>query len=158
MQQKLGKAPHETAIEDHTYRVFPNDLNSQGTVFGGLIMSIMDNLAHIVAERHSQKICVTASADSISFIESAGQGDNLIFKVSVNRAWKTSMEIGVKVISEHRNTLAQKHISSCYLTFVALDENKKPTLVPPVTPLDPKEVRRFEEAEKRRQDRLRHKK
>lgn len=158
MQEKLGKAPSETAIEDHTYRVFPNDLNSQGTVFGGLIMSLMDNLAHIVAERHSQKICVTASADSISFIKPAGHGDNLIFKVSVNCAWKTSMEIGVKVISEHRNTLAQTHIASCYLTFVAFDKEGNPSLVPPVTPQTDEEVRRFEAAEKRRKARLAHKK
>ena len=154
MQEKLGKAPSETAIEDHTYRIFPNDLNAQGTAFGGLIMSLMDRLAHIVAERHSQKICVTASADSISFIAPAREGDNLIFKTCINRAWKTSMEVGVKVIAEHRNSFAQQHIASCYLTFVALDDQKKPTLIPPVTPQTEGETRRFEEAETRRQARL----
>lgn len=153
-----GKKPSSTAIHDHTYRIFPNDLNAQGTVFGGLIMSEADRLAHIVAERHSGRICVTASVDSIVFHAPAGHGDNLIFKTSINRSWRSSMEVGVKVIAEERNTLERKHIVSAYLTFVALDDHGKTAIVPPVIPDSEHEKRRFEEAAIRRDYRIRQKK
>lgn len=76
MAKKEGKTVKSTAIQDHTYRVFPNDLNSHGTVFGGLVMSIIDRLALVVAERHSGHVCVTASADSI--ISSSPQAEGRI--------------------------------------------------------------------------------
>lgn len=129
-----GKKPSDTAIHDHTYRIFPNDLNAQGTVFGGLIMAEADRLAHIIAERHSARICVTASVDSILFHAPAGHGDNLIFQTMINRAWNTSMELGVRVLAEERTTMERKHIVSAYMTFVALDDHGRPARVPPVTP------------------------
>ncbi len=73
-----GKSPSSTAIHDHTYRIFPNGLNTQGTVFGGFIMSEADRFAHIIEERYSGKICVTASVDSIQFHALASHGDNTI--------------------------------------------------------------------------------
>lgn len=152
------KTPSSTAIHDHTYRIFPNDLNAQGTVFGGLIMAEADRLAHIIAERHSGRICVTASVDSIQFYAPAGHGDNLIFKSSINRAWHTSMEVGVKVMAEERTTMKRKHIVTAYMTFVALDEHGKPTAIPPVAPKSDVEKRRFEEAQRRREIRLNFKK
>jgi acyl-CoA hydrolase len=152
------KTPSITAIHDHTYRIFPNDLNAQGTVFGGLIMAEADRLAHIVAERHSGRICVTASVDSIQFHAPAGHGDNLIFKSSINRAWHTSMEVGVKVMAEERTTMERKHIVTAYLTFVALDDYGRPTGVPPVSPKTAVQKRRFDEADKRRAARISFKK
>jgi acyl-CoA hydrolase len=152
-----GKKPSETSIHDHTYRIFPNDLNAQGTVFGGLIMAEADRLAHIVAERHSAKICVTASVDSILFHAPAGHGDNLIFQTTINRSWNSSMEVGVKILAEERTTMNRKHIVSAYLTFVALDNHGKPTVVPPVIPSTEVEKRRFEEADLRRSNRISHK-
>ena len=152
-----GKKPSETSIHDHTYRIFPNDLNAQGTVFGGLIMSEADRLAHIIAERHSGKICVTASVDSILFHAPAGHGDNLIFQTAINRSWNTSMEVGVKVLAENRTTMDRKHIVSAYLTFVALDRDGNPTQVPCVIPTTELEKRRFEEADLRRSQRISHK-
>jgi len=151
----MGKAPSKTAVEDNTYRIFPNDLNSKGTVFGGLIMAQIDRVAAVVAERHSERVCVTASVDAISFLAPAGRGENLIFKASINRAWRTSMEIGVKVIAEDNlKTTKQRHIVSAYLTFVALDDNDRPTKVPPVEPKTESEKRRFAEAEIRRNHRF----
>lgn len=154
----IGRKVSESAIEDHTYRIFPNDLNSLGTVFGGLIMSIIDRLALVVAERHSGHTCVTASVDAINFLAPAGGGDNLIFRVAINRAWGSSMEIGVRVIAEEDKTGIKKHIVSAYLTFVALDTQKQPTTIPTVLTETKEEKRRYKEAEIRRAARIRRKK
>lgn len=155
MSKLSGKHPSETMISDHTYRIFSNDLNSQGTVFGGLIMAILDRVALVIAERHSGKICVTVSVDSINFLKPAGKGDNLIFKASINRAWNSSMEIGAKVLAEHSTGGEEiDHIVSAYFTFVALDEHKRPAKVPPVIPVTKTEKRRYEEAAMRRKKRI----
>lgn len=149
---KPEKVSH-SAVDNHTYKVFPNDLNSYGTAFGGMIMAICDRTALVVAERHSRKTCVTASVDSMHFLRPAGQGDILLFSAAINRAWRTSMEIGVKVIAEHFETGERRHILSAYFTFIAIDENKEPTEVPQVIPETPLEKRRYEEANLRRESR-----
>ncbi|MCH9614089.1 MAG: hypothetical protein SP1CHLAM54_10990 [Chlamydiia bacterium] len=146
------KKPSETQITDHTYRVFPNDLNSLGTVFGGLIMSTIDRLALVVAERHSGNTCVTASVDSVHFLAPAGRGDNLIFQVTCNRAWNSSMELGCRVVAERDGQ--ETHIVSAYLTFVALDKHNHPAKVPVLEPVSDAEKRRFEEAGLRRANRI----
>ena len=152
--KKLNPKPvKNSAVDNHTYKVFPNDLNSYGTAFGGMIMAICDRTALVVAERHSKKTCVTASVDSMHFLRPAGQGDILLFSAAVNRTWTTSMEIGVKVVAEHYETGAKKHILSAYFTFIALDENKKPVEVPAVIPETRVEKQRFEEANDRRERR-----
>lgn len=147
------KTVRESAVIDHTYKIFPNDLNSYDTVFGGLIMAILDRTALVVAERHSQRTCVTASVDSMHFLNPAGKGDILLFSASINRAWRSSMEIGVKVVAEHYQTREKRHILSAYFTFVALDENKQAVEVPQVIPETPIEKRRYDEADFRRERR-----
>lgn len=149
-----AKTVAQSAVENHTYKVFPNDLNSYGTAFGGMIMGICDRVALVVAERHSGKTCVTGSVDSMHFLRSAGQGDILLFSAAINHAWKTSMEIGVKVEAEHYATGEKRHILSAYFTFIAVDENKKPSPVPPIKPATPIEKRRYEEADNRRNRRI----
>jgi acyl-CoA hydrolase len=153
MEKLAAKPVADSAVDNHTYKVFPNDLNSYGTAFGGMIMAICDRTALVVAERHSKKTCVTASVDSMHFLRPAGQGDILLFSAAINRAWTTSMEIGVKVVAEHYETGERRHILSAYFTFIALDQNKKPTEVAQVIPQTVLEKRRYKEANDRRERR-----
>ena len=149
-----GKAPAESAVEQNVYKVFPNDLNSEYTVFGGLVMGLCDRTALIVAERHSGGACVTAAVDSLNFLAPARAGETLIIKSAVNRAWRSSMEIGVRVAAENSHTGERRHVVSAYLTFVALDASGRPTAVPEILPQTEAERRRYEEAESRREARL----
>lgn len=149
-----GKSPAESAVRQNVYKIFPNDLNSEHTVFGGLVMGLCDRTALIVAERHSGTTCVTAAVDSLNFLAPARSGETLIVRSSVNRAWRSSMEIGVHVAAENSHTGDTRHVVSAYLTFVALDNDGKPTPVPPVLPATNEEKRRFEQAGLRRELRL----
>ena len=148
-----GKPVSASAITDQVVEVFPNDLNPHGTLFGGRLMQLVDNLAAIVAKRHSGHVCVTLGIDSVRFLNPARHGDILVCKASVNKTWHTSMEIGVKVIAEDFRTLDQKDILSAYFTFIALDQNKKPIEVPQVIPETILEKRRNKEANDRRERR-----
>jgi len=149
-----GKGPSESAVDHNVYKVFPNDLNSKYTVFGGLVMSLCDRTALIVAERHAGCACVTAAVDSLNFVAPARAGDTLLIRASVNRAWRSSMEIGVHVSAEHSHTGESRHVVSAYLTFVALGEDGKPRPVPAVVPESPVEQRRFDDAGNRRDQRI----
>lgn len=144
----------ESAINDQTAIVFPNDLNSFGTLFGGRVMEMGDRTAAVVAKRHSGRGCVTLAIDSVVFHAPARHGDILVFKAAVNRSWCTSMEVGLKVLAEDFRTGQRRHIVSAYFTFVAVDENLRPTPVPQVIPQSEDEKRRYEQADARRQRRL----
>lgn len=149
-----GKRPSESAVEQNVYKIFPNDLNSDYTVFGGLVMGLCDRTALIVAERHSGHSCVTAAVDSLNFLAPARSGETLVVKAAVNRAWRSSMEIGVHVVAEDSFRGDTRHVVSAYFTFVALDKNGSPTTVPPVLAETAIERRRFEAAAERRNARL----
>jgi acyl-CoA hydrolase len=149
-----GKSVSSSAVIDQVIEVFPNDLNSHGTLFGGRLMQIVDMLAAIVAKRHSGKVSVTLGIDSVRFLSPARRGDILVCKASVNKTWRTSMEIGVKVFAEDFRTLEQKHILSAYFTFVAMGDDDKPAEIIPVVPESIEEIRRYREAEERRKARL----
>ena len=143
-------------VIDQVVEVFPNDLNPHGTLFGGRVLQIIDTLAAIVAKRHSGKVCVTLGIDSVRFLNPAHHGDILVCQASVNRTWRTSMEIGVKVLAEDFRTLKQKQILSAYFTFVAVDDHHKPIEVIPVIPETEIQKMRYEQAEERRQRRLKY--
>jgi acyl-CoA hydrolase len=140
-----GKPVSLSAINDQTSVVFPNDLNIYGTLFGGRLLELGDWICGVVAKRHSGKVSVTLAIDSVKFHAPAKSGDTLVFKAAINRSWHTSMEIGLKVFAEDYKTLERKHIFSAYFTFVALDDHLKPSEV---------EKRRYQDAEKRRNHRL----
>lgn len=156
-EERLRPRPvSASAVREQVYKVFPNDLNQHSTVFGGLIMALMDRVASVVSERHADSVCVTVGVDAVHFLAPAVGGDTLILQASVNRAWSSSMEIGVRVEAERVGEVGRRHILSAYLTFVAMDENRRPRPVPPVVPQSADEVRRYDEAELRRANRLAH--
>lgn len=154
MAERPAKPVSASAVDQHVYKVFPNDMNSHNTVFGGMIMAKCDRLALVVAERHSAHVCVTAAVDSIYFRAPAKGNDTLLFNLSLNRSWGSSMEIGARVEAENSYTGEVRHILSAYFTFVALDENGKPVDVPQVTPETDEQKRRFDNAGIRREGRL----
>ena len=146
-----------TAKESHvvmTEVVYPSHTNAIDTVFGGVVMSWVDIAGSISAIRYCGKNVVTASMDDVHFIAPAYKGDIINIRASVNYVHKTSMEVGVRVDSENPITGVFQHIVSAYLTFVALDKNKKPTLLPPLKPVTDIEKTRFKQAEVRRSRRL----
>lgn len=136
--------------------VLPQHTNSLGSVFGGTIMSWIDICAAIAAQRHCRKLCVTASVDALQFVAPVFKGWVVNLKASVNYAGRTSMEVGVRVDAEDPQSGQTFHTASAYLTFVALGEDRRPTDVPPVLPETDEQKRRFEQAQKRRSDRLKN--
>lgn len=145
-----------STVREQVYMVFPNDLNSNDTVFGGLIVAQLDRFAAVAADRHAGGVCVTVGIDAVHFIAPARRGDVLVFNAAVNRAWGTSMEVGCRVEAEAIGGGPRRHIVSAYLTFVAMDADNRPRKVPAVLPETAEEKHRYEEAQLRRELRLRH--
>ena len=145
-----------STVLEQVYMVFPNDLNSNDTVFGGLIMAQMDRYAAVCADRHAGGVCVTVGVDAVHFIAPAGKGDVLIFNAAVNRAWNSSMEVGCKVEAIKVGGGERRRILSAYLTFVAQGAPGVSRRVPPVVPETRIEKIRYSEAQLRRELRLKH--
>ncbi len=137
-----------------TQLVLPNDTNGLGNLLGGTLMHWIDIAAAIAAQRHADRVCVTASVDEINFHHPIRLGDVVTLQASVNRAFRTSMEIGVVVTAESRSGHNTRRANNAYLTFVAIDESGKPVDVPGVIPESQDEIRRFDEALVRRERRL----
>lgn len=117
-----------------TSRVFPNDVNNHNTLFGGRLMSDVDQVASISAARHSRRECVTASTDSVDFLHPIRPTDSVCYESYVTWTGRTSMEVFVKIIAEDLKSAERRVAATAFITFVALDEQKKPTEVPPVIP------------------------
>ena len=130
------------------------DANSAGFVHGGVVMRLCDEAAGIAAIRHSGCRVVTAGMDRMTFLLPIHIGELLTCSAMVNAAWRTSMEVGVRVEAESPREGSKRHTSTAYLTMVALDERGKPTPVPPLEPQTEVERRRQSEAELRRRNRL----
>lgn len=137
-----------------THIMLPTDANPSGNVHGGVIMKHIDEVAAIVAFRHARKSVVTASIDRMDFLKPIYVGNLLILKASVNYTGRTSMEVGVKVEAEDLATGKIVDTGFAYLTYVALDDEGKPTPVPPIIPETREEKIRYEEARMRRRRRL----
>ncbi len=134
--------------------VLPQDTNVLGNILGGRVMHLVDIAAAIAAHRHSSSHVVTASVDYVDFRNPIRVGELIILKASVNRAFHTSMEVGVKVFSENVLTGERKHTTSAYVTFVAIDEAGRPRTVPPLILDTAEDRRRFRDAAVRRRIRL----
>jgi acyl-CoA hydrolase len=134
--------------------VLPNDANPLGNLLGGRLMHFIDISGALAAHRHARSYVVTASMDHIDFIAPVHVGDMLILKSSVNRAFNTSMECGVKCYVENYIAGTRRHIGSAYLTFVAVDSRGRRLPVPPIVPETADEKRRYEDAGRRREHRI----
>jgi acyl-CoA hydrolase len=143
--------PVSASQSERSEIIFPGDTNPLGNLFGGRLMQFIDLVGALTATRHSHGIPVTASMDHLDFVAPVRVGDILILKASVNRAFNTSMEVGVKAMIEVPRTGELRHVASAYLTFVVLDPLGKKMQVPAVLPETEHQKRRFEDAGRRRE-------
>lgn len=146
--------PVRESISEYSELALPNDTNALGTMLGGKVMHLVDLAGAMAAMRHSRRPVVTASIDHLNFLHPVHVGQLVVLRSSVNRVFRTSMEVGVTVMVEDMTTGERKHTSSAYLTFVALGAKGEPVEIPPVIPETRDEKRRYEEADKRREYRL----
>lgn len=153
MEKKKVK---DSALYEQVFPVFPGELNSNKTVFGGHVMALLDRAALVVAERHTERTCVTASVDAMHFLSPAHEGEFLIIDAACNRAWHTSLEIGLRVRAQNPKTQTITHVVSAYYTFVAVDSSGKPIPVAQLEAVTKDEKRRYEEAQMRRENRVKH--
>jgi acyl-CoA hydrolase len=151
--ETAGKPVRESQSE-YSELALPNDANTFGFLLGGKVMHLVDLAGAIAAIRHAQSPVVTASVDHMNFLHPVRIGQLVTLRASVNRVFRTSMEVGVKVLVENLLTGEMKHTSSAYLTFVALNTNGQRVVIPPVIPETEAENRRYEAAGRRREYRL----
>lgn len=149
--KNLASRPVRESQSEMAEVVMPNDANPLGSLMGGRLMHFIDIAGAMAAHRHSRSHVVTASMDHIDFLAPVHVGDLLILKSSVNRAFRTSMEVGVKCFVENYIAGTRRHIASAFLTFVALGPQGQKVQVPPVIPETEDEKRRYEGAGRRRQ-------
>ena len=131
------------------YLLMPRDVNQHQTAFGGLIMQLIDGTASMAASRHSERLVVTASIDSLSFLLPIRVGEHVVLTARVSYTGKSSMEIAVRVEKENPITREKALATTAYLTFVALDENGKPRAVPPLLCETEDEIKSFDRAKLR---------
>ncbi len=146
--------PVRESISEYSELALPNDANGLGNVLGGTVMHLVDLCGAMAAMRHARMPVVTASVDSLHFLHPVRIGQLIMLRSSVNRVFRTSMEVGVYVLTENLLTGQRLHTCSAYLTFVALDQDRKATQIPSVIPESEDEKRRFREAGERREYRL----
>lgn len=151
---KSERRPVSDSFVEMNEIVFPNDANPLGKLMGGRVMQWVDICAAICAGRHANTPVVTASIDQLDFVRPVPIGGVVTLLASLNFAGRTSMEIGVKVFHEDRQSGSRSHVVSAYLTFVSLDlETGRPIPVPSVVPETEEQKRRFEAAKRRRAQR-----
>ena len=148
-----GKPVRESASE-YLELALPNDANGLGNVLGGKVMHLVDLAAAMAGMRHARKPIVTASVDSLHFLHPVHIGELIMLRSSVNRVFRSSMEIGVKVMTEKLLTGERLHTCSAYLTFVAIDQAGRAMAIPQAIPETEDEIRRYRQAGERREYRL----
>ena len=151
MSEEVIKRTVAESQSERSEIIFPADSNALGNLFGGRLMQYIDLVGAMAASRHARAITVTASMDHLDFVAPVQVGDLLILKASVNRAFRTSMEIGVKAMVEDVREQRFRHVSSAYLTYVAVDHQGRGLVVPQLIPETEHQKRRFEDAGRRRE-------
>lgn len=155
MADLTPKTVKESAVNGNYHVVFGKDLNNHETAFGGGVVAESDIIAAIAATQHSGIQCVTKRIDPFNFDDGVRRGEILIFYASVNRVWRTSMEVGVKIFAKHPvKNPTPRYVASGYFTFVNIGADGKPTPCRPVIPETDEEKRRYDQADLRRQSRL----
>ncbi len=157
MHLVLPGKPVRESYSEYSELALPNDSNSLGNLLGGKVMHLVDLAGAMAAMRHSRNVVVTAAIDQMSFLHPVRIGQWVRLRSAVNRVFRSSMEVGVKVYVEDLIRGEMQHTSSAYLTFVAIDAKGNPVPVPPVIPESEDELRRYEKAGQRRDYRLRNK-
>lgn len=137
-----------------THLMAPQDANLFGSVFGGIILAAVDRIAYVCATRHACNPTLTASFDQVDFRSPIEIGEIVTLYASVNAVGRTSIEVGVRVTAESVHGGPPRHTNSCYVTMVAIDEERHPVLVPRLELRTPEEYRRYRDAEERRNARL----
>jgi len=134
--------------------VLPNDTNGLGNMMGGRLLHLMDKCAAISAQRHANRVCVTASVDNVEFQSAIQEGEVVVIEGQVNRAFHTSMEVELNVWAENPREETHRKCNRAFYTFVALDEEGSPVAIPSIDPQSDAEQARYEGAAKRRDIRL----
>lgn len=137
-----------------TEMVLPNDTNGLGNMMGGRLLHLMDKSAAISAQRHTNRVCVTASVDTVEFHSAILQGEIVVIESQVNRVFRTSMEIELNVWAENPLASTRRKCNRAFFTFVAVGDAGFPIEAPPITPETEEEKSRYENAAKRRELRL----
>jgi len=133
--------------------MMPHQVNNLGHVFGGELLSMVDRAAAVAAMRHAGTAAVTVSIDRVDFKEPIFAGELVTCRARVNFVGRTSMEVGVQVVTENLRTGRRRHTNSCFLTFVAIDDQHRPCPVPPLQLETVEDERRFREGRRRREAR-----
>ncbi|GAB4006184.1 acyl-CoA thioesterase [Spirosoma migulaei] len=137
-----------------TELMIPSYANFGGRVHGGILLSLMDKVAYACAAKHAGQYCVTVSVDGVNFRQPVEVGELVSLMASVNYVGRTSLVVGIKVISENVRIGSVKHTNTSYFTMVAKDDQEKPTEVPPLLLETSDDIRRFLEAMKRKELRI----
>src|SRR6202167_2582904 len=157
-RMELAGRPVSASRTEMTELVLPQDSNLLGNILGGRVMHLIDVAGAIAAHRHCKRQVVTASVDHLDFLNPVRVGDLIVLEAQVNRAFHTSVEVGVEVFSEDSTAGIRKHTTQAFLTFVALDEAGRPVAVPPLIVKTIAERRRYRQAGERRNLRLKMRK
>jgi len=153
-KKRDGKLISESAIEEEKIELFSEHIDPLGVIYGGRMLETVASYAQRVAEKHSEAICKRSSVDFIRIFAPAKKGDILMCSASINKAWRASMEVGVKVMAEDLRSLSRKEILSAYFTFDAVDENNNLKEISEAICETKDQKRRFIAAEKRRKLRI----
>ncbi|MES2458179.1 MAG: acyl-CoA thioesterase [Bacteroidota bacterium] len=141
-----------------TELMIPSYSNFGGKIHGGILLSLMDKVAYVCASKHAGNYCVTASIDTVNFLQPIEVGDLVSLMASVNYVGKTSIVVGIRVVSENVKTNEVKHTNTSYFTMVAKDEDNQPAQVPGLVLANSDDIRRFLRAKSRKEIKLNHRK
>jgi acyl-CoA hydrolase len=136
-----------------TVLMTPDTANFSGNVHGGNLLKLLDQVAYACASRYAGRYVVTMSVDRVTFRQPIHVGELVTFLASINHTGTSSMEVGIKVVSENIRTQVVRHVNSCFFTMVAVDDAGKPAPVPPLRPFSADQKRRFDAAIVRKQRR-----